>query len=306
MSKGKEKDTAIPPELEPEEGTRDRKWERFFNHFKDQNNFVITLYRDLERGAREALERYENRIPDFIEIRETFGAGKYTLYAHDFDWNFLNSATINIGEAGKRPGGAPAESLDAQKQQWLDELLKYKALFGGGSGGGNTEHLILEMMKFQGQATQKMTEMISTVQENALKAQVEQEKRFAQLFQAQQGKKTELTEIMAVMDFVEKVRGGGGSDETLLEKVLTSPVTQAAVSYLTAPAAAPAVGAIPAPSGSAPAQKRVSDMVPKDFLAQVTPETKDQAIQAVLPHVGNDQARAAAIIEQILREKGAA
>jgi hypothetical protein len=151
-----------------------------------------------------------------------------------------------------------------------------------------------------------MTEMISTVQENALKAQVEQEKRFAQLLQTQQAKKTELTEIMAVMDFVEKIRGGGGSDETLLEKVLTSPVTQAAVNYLTTPAAAPAAGTIPAPAGSAPTQKRISDMVPKEFLSQVTAETKDAAIQAVLPHVGNDQARASAIIEQILKEKGAA
>jgi hypothetical protein len=156
MSKGKKNGRRVPsPELEPEEGTRDRKWGAVFNHFKARTISSLRCSATWSAARARRWSRFENRIPDFIEIRETFGAGKYTLYAHDFDWNFLNSATINIGEAGKRAGGAPAgESLEAQKQQWLDELLKYKTLFGGGSGG-NTEQLILEMMKFQGQATQK-------------------------------------------------------------------------------------------------------------------------------------------------------
>jgi hypothetical protein len=268
---------------------KDIKAEKFFKFFKTTDDFTIRLYRIEERGKRVFVEKYEGRIPEFSEVRDEWGGGKYEYYAHDASSELLDTLVVNI--ADKPAGSGPAREEDVRRKL-LDEMAAYKSLFGG--GGDNA--ILLKLMEMQTQQNSEMTKLIQAVQQESLKAQIEQEKRISKMMETSQGRNSTIADIVEVMELLDRVKGdreGGG----MLDKVLASPLTQAAVGYFTAPT--------PAPATTAPPAGRLSDRVPAEFLEKLTPHTRDRGIEVMAPHVGGKE-KAAVIIDQLLKEKGAA
>ena len=270
---------------------KDRKSERFFNFFKNEENFVISLYKVGERGKAGLIDKFENCVPDLLKIRDLWGGGTYKLYAHAFDGDLMDSTVVHVEEipAGSSGGGFDNEEMVLQK------ALKYKELFGGSN---NNNDIMLKVIEMQSQFSQSITNLISKVNEKSLEAQLQMERRFAEMIEKQNVSKSGFPDLIQAVEFINMIKGDP-AETSLIDKIIGNPVFQNIASSFVANAQ----------SANAPVPKQIEQIstngeIPQEFINKLTLENKEKGIENVMKAYKIDRDRAVVIVDGILKSKG--
>ena len=306
MSKVKTKittteETLPVDEIENDETVKEVKANKFFNFFKNEENFTIHLYHTPKngRGKQELIDKYENELPDMLEIRKTWGGGKFQLFAHDFNNKMIDSCTINVAEL---PEGVKnnSDSNPPQKsrEDVINEIIQMKALF---SGDDNSSAMMIKIMEIQSQSQQQMSLMIATMSEKSMQQQIESERRFSQMIE-KMGSKNSVSEMVEIVSVIDSIRGEGGGS-SLLDKVVSNPVVQnIAAGLLAPPAGSPSPPYQPISTTEKPA-KKLSEYFPVEFINSLTIDKQQKAIEVIMEKAGKTEDEAKIIVDQLMREK---
>jgi hypothetical protein len=270
----------------------DRKGDRFFNYFREEENYVITLYRVKERGKIELVDKFENQVPDLLKIRENWGGGTYKLYAHDFENNFLDSTVIHVADVpeGKISGGDNEETF-------LMKALKYKELLGGGNN--NQNEIMLKMMEMQQQFTHSISQLMSKMNEKNLEAQLQIERRFTEVLEKQNVQRNGFGDLIQAAEFINMIKGDAG-ETSLFDKLIGNPIFQNIASGFVSNLQSNQV----APKNVTPHPAQIGEGVPKEFIDKLTRENRDKGIENVMKAYKIPRDRAETIIDALLKNKG--
>lgn len=280
----------------PKRSKMPSKLAKLLQQFKNRSDFKAILYRIGERGKQEYLDEWEGTIPSHKDIKGQFGGGHYIIHLHDADGDQLDTVTARI--AGL-PGPAPvAEKASPSIEADLDRLSKIQTVFGGRSDNSS---MMLEIMKLQSEQTRELTKAIADINVKIHEMNDATRREFYQLVEKLSEKKSgllgDLSELENAIDFLERFRGG--SDTSLFEKVLTSPVTQQVLSSLTD-------GNGTKPAGTDAVRAVIEELKAKnpEFVKVITREKREAAVQALITQgkVSADISRG--VVDGILAERG--
>lgn len=274
-----------------EEEVKERKANKFFHYYKNAQDFTITIYRIKERGKRAFVDKFENSIPDLVDVKRNYGSGQYEFYAHDFSGKLKDTATIYIDE-NPIINTAVKNDENLTEEKFIQKIALYKSILGENQGNNNSE-VLLKIMETQQKIASELSKVISDNNERVMKAMIESERRMIELTS---NKRSDLSDIKAMIEFIDDLRPDNRPEEkSLLENVLTSPITQNILTGLMAPSSTP----VSLPE----APKKLSSFFPTEFIAKLNRETRQKAIEAINQKI-NNLTESEKIIDELLKEKG--
>ncbi len=272
----------------------ERKADKFFHFFKNEENYVISLYKVRDRGKAELVEKYENQVPDMMKVREIWGGGTYKLYAHDFNNVLLDTAVIHVAQ--------PPEEFALQnrvdEETILKKMMAYKQLFSGENNGNN--EIILKMMEMQNQFSQSISSLIAKMNEKNLEVQLQMEKRFSELIEKQSSQKNGFSELIQAAEFINMIKGESG-EQSLFEKIIGNPIFQNIASGFVENLNQPPKQ-IMSPQISSKEKPNLN--IPQNFIDKLTRENKEKGIDNLIRVYKISKVQAETIVEEILKNKG--
>lgn len=291
----------INDEVLGEFDVKDRKAERFFNFFKKEENYVIYLYKVKERGKAELVEKYESEVPDLLRVRDIWGGGTYKLYAHNFDNELIDTTVVHVASP---PEGKNLSHYD-NEEAVLQKALKYRELFGQGTG--NNE-IMLKVIEMQAQFTQSINSLVSKMNEKNLESQIAMERRFVDMIESLQSKKNGFGDLIQAAEFINMIKGDGG-EVSLLDKIISNPIFQniAGQFISTASHTGHAVHtghAKQLPKVTVDGSAKKDSEIPQEFIDKITLENRHLGIENVIKAYKIPRDRAETIVDSILKSKG--
>jgi len=310
---------------EKERTVKESKYNNLLTFLKDyQNDYEIWLYKKGERNKRFCMAKYDNYLPDpFTDILPKYGGGEYILMLR-VENKMMDTAIINLLDPAVSPTTISTAPGAGSRADLLNELKLMAEIFKGNqaapaAAGADLSKILLEITKIQ-------IEQARIMSENQQKS----EQRMTQLILEMQSKKPALSEIMDVVQFVDDLKHGGavtGEGDSIVEKLINSPVVAPIIQGLLSKAIAPATNPppvpapipatvqvqAPAPATSAapiPATVKLtaSDFfikIPDDFKVKVNQENRDEIARFIYNNNPDllDFQTAAEIVDLILKEK---
>ena len=265
----------------------------FFSEFKTcEKDYVISLYKKEAKGTRVLLRQFENDTPSAGDIQNTYGGGRYELYANEYidgKSKLLASTTLNLADLPKNETQTAGISKqdDFFNTDNLQKLAMIKQIFGGGeSQNAGLSDMMIKLAEMQNSANIKMME----IQREADKRSTEMMNRFndkmMELISAKTEKQSGFGEMKEIISFVREIDGGGSAEKTAIDKLIDyAPMLMQGIGgQLNNNQATPAQPVIPVQQYAKPPKSREQEIdeiikkLPKEMIEKVNEENKEKII----------------------------
>jgi len=243
-----------------QDGIKETKFDTLLNLYKAaEDEFTVTLYRKTPGSkGREFITTYDSEIPTQTEIRDKYGAGKYRIMLYDVNNKWLDAADVNIAELKTTETN---NQTAPDRSQILNELKAMSEIIG--NRGGEKDNI--------SQVILKLSEMQQKQFESLTKFQIDSNQKMTDLIMSMQSKKSNLSEIMDVIEFVDGLKNQTAEKNTV-ETLLESPMIQSLIPVILQKFSSPGTAQpkeIKAPSIT---PDMIIKKLPDDFKKTITPE----------------------------------
>lgn len=226
-SKGKSVKIIDPEDVEVFEYDRDILKEQIIDKYGAIERYTnISLYRANAKGEYENLNKYEDQLPDWMDIKREFGGGKFRLFIQWYDEDekrHMDTRYFKIEGSPITPNPlAPPGSLavNSSSDHLLNTIHTLKDLGLIGQQKSNDMALVIQTMKDN---TTMMVKMFENLNKKDPDSEISKILSLVLPKAFEKGDQGEIEKFVKVYSLINKLapKGGGGTGETDVISLIT-------------------------------------------------------------------------------------